>query len=127
VQSGGPGDSNPYSYSNSYTYSHANRDSYSDHNAYCDANSNPHCDCYTYGDANGNRNSYPLRNTYAYPYGRVRFLTGLLEKSSRGMAREPVAAWERHLYPGTIASHSTSTSPREWIGAAGVSGDCGQT
>jgi hypothetical protein len=101
-----------------------------------DADGNPHGDSY----ANCNGNTYSNRNTYNYSHcntngyayadcdaKRMRFLTRVLEKPSRGVAGYRVAAWERHLYPGTIASDSARTSPWEWLTHPGQAGNRCQT
>jgi hypothetical protein len=70
----------------------------------------------------------PAADTDTYSYAkRVCFLTRILGKPSRGVAGDPIAAWERHLQPATVTIDSTSASPWEWISFPGASGDCGKT
>jgi hypothetical protein len=80
-------------------------------------------------DPNFTNPSYETLESMAYNSNtrRVCFLTRVLEKPSRRVAGDRVAAWQYHLYPATVASDPARTSPREWIAYPGPSGNCGET
>jgi hypothetical protein len=98
-----------------------------DRNADTVANTYRDRDGNTNGNADSNTNCYTKsygyrhakRDAYAYSHaGRVCARPGVLEKSSRPMAGDRVAAWQRHLHAGGIVIDSTPASPRKWIGFA---------
>jgi hypothetical protein len=138
------GDSDSYgvTHGHSYSYSHGDSDgyrygnadgySYGDGKRYAKCNSNGNADSYAdpfgYAERDSDAFSDSNRHTYAECYaGRVCVLTRLLEKPSPGVASDRVAAWEHHLYPGTIAGDPARASPWEWTTYPCPSGNCRET
>src|ERR1700747_3379658 len=105
-----------HAHANSDSYSYRNADAY--HNAYRDAHGNSDSNAYlnTYGYTYCNSDGYTNCDTNANSHSeRLCFLTRILEKPSRSVAGESIAAWERHLQPATVAIDSGTFSPFEWI------------
>jgi hypothetical protein len=80
--------SNAYSYSNGHSYGNANGHSYGNANSHSYGNANTHADSYSDGDT--------YRDTNANA-SRVCSGIWVLEKPSRGLAGDGIAAWERDL------------------------------
>jgi hypothetical protein len=83
-------------YANSHGYS--NRNTYSNSNAYSYSNGNSNS--YSYGNANPHAYSYSDDDTYRDTNANASWLCSgiwVLEKPSRGLAADGIAAWERDL------------------------------
>jgi hypothetical protein len=98
------------SISDGYSQRNSNSDALGDAKCHtkCDSDGNAIGDTVSYAKPFGDSESFSYSecHTYAYCYSRrVRFLTRVLEKPSRSLAGDRVAAWEYHLYPGTIAGN----------------------